>query len=433
MTEAAGRTEHADHRIAPASRSQDPRGPRRRRRPHVPAEGCEDRGPRRGGPRLDDALPGVREPPAEPLEVLYTLPLPADGAVLGYTMRLGERTITGSDREARGRAREVPQGPRGRARRGPARAGPGGHVHPAARQPSARRPGPGGDRGPAPAGLPGRGGGGRAALGVPIPDRRRRPLRGSGRARSRRGPPGRGPRGRRRHPGAARDRAGHRGRGARTHRAAFSSHELAVSSQEGTTRVALASPSRLDRDVVVRWRAAGRRGRSPPRRGAWARRGRRPLRGRHPDPASRAGRDVRAGRDDPRRRERLDERGADPAGQADRGGAGRFLEAGGSLRDPGVRRHGHAADAGLGPGHRERDPRGRGPSSRAAGLRRDGDEGSDPARARAAPFRGAAAGGADHRRRGRLRARGRGPGDSGSSPPARGSTSSASAALPTAP
>jgi len=31
----------------------------------------------------------------EPLEVLYTLPLPADGAVLGYDIRLGERTITG--------------------------------------------------------------------------------------------------------------------------------------------------------------------------------------------------------------------------------------------------------------------------------------------------------------------------------------------------
>jgi Ca-activated chloride channel family protein len=34
-------------------------------------------------------------PWAEPLEVLYTLPLPADGAVLGYDIRLGERTITG--------------------------------------------------------------------------------------------------------------------------------------------------------------------------------------------------------------------------------------------------------------------------------------------------------------------------------------------------
>jgi Ca-activated chloride channel family protein len=30
----------------------------------------------------------------EPLEVHYTLPLPADGAVLGFTMTLGTRTIT---------------------------------------------------------------------------------------------------------------------------------------------------------------------------------------------------------------------------------------------------------------------------------------------------------------------------------------------------
>jgi Ca-activated chloride channel homolog len=39
-----------------------------------------------------------RNPYAEPLEVIYTLPLPADGAVIGYTMRLGERVIRGEVR-----------------------------------------------------------------------------------------------------------------------------------------------------------------------------------------------------------------------------------------------------------------------------------------------------------------------------------------------
>lgn len=34
-------------------------------------------------------------PHAEPLEVLYTMPLPADGAVVAYTFRLGERVVRG--------------------------------------------------------------------------------------------------------------------------------------------------------------------------------------------------------------------------------------------------------------------------------------------------------------------------------------------------
>lgn len=34
-------------------------------------------------------------PYAEPLEVLYTMPLPADGAVAGYSFRLGDRLVTG--------------------------------------------------------------------------------------------------------------------------------------------------------------------------------------------------------------------------------------------------------------------------------------------------------------------------------------------------
>src|SRR5262245_4397056 len=34
-------------------------------------------------------------PHAEPLEVVYTMPLPADGAVVSYTIHLGDRTVTG--------------------------------------------------------------------------------------------------------------------------------------------------------------------------------------------------------------------------------------------------------------------------------------------------------------------------------------------------
>ena len=37
-------------------------------------------------------------PYQEPLEVFYTLPLPANGAVIGYSMRLGKRTIRGEVR-----------------------------------------------------------------------------------------------------------------------------------------------------------------------------------------------------------------------------------------------------------------------------------------------------------------------------------------------
>lgn len=46
-----------------------------------------------------------RNPHAEPLEVIYTLPLPADGAVLGYTITLGERVVRG-EIKARDEARE---------------------------------------------------------------------------------------------------------------------------------------------------------------------------------------------------------------------------------------------------------------------------------------------------------------------------------------
>ncbi|HYK90763.1 MAG TPA: VIT domain-containing protein [Acidobacteriota bacterium] len=45
-------------------------------------------------------------PYAEPLEVLYTLPLPANGAVIGYTVRLGKRVIHGEVRRREEARRE---------------------------------------------------------------------------------------------------------------------------------------------------------------------------------------------------------------------------------------------------------------------------------------------------------------------------------------
>jgi Ca-activated chloride channel family protein len=51
-----------------------------------------------GGIALSTLVQTYRNPYAEPLEVIYTLPLPADGAVIGYTMRLGDRVIRGEVR-----------------------------------------------------------------------------------------------------------------------------------------------------------------------------------------------------------------------------------------------------------------------------------------------------------------------------------------------
>lgn len=48
-----------------------------------------------GGIALTTLRQRFRNPYAEALEVLYTLPLPADGAVLGYTITMGERRIVG--------------------------------------------------------------------------------------------------------------------------------------------------------------------------------------------------------------------------------------------------------------------------------------------------------------------------------------------------
>jgi len=48
-----------------------------------------------GGLALSTLAQRYANPHDEPLEVLYTLPLPADGAVVGYTVRIGERVIRG--------------------------------------------------------------------------------------------------------------------------------------------------------------------------------------------------------------------------------------------------------------------------------------------------------------------------------------------------
>jgi Ca-activated chloride channel family protein len=51
-----------------------------------------------GGIAFSTLVQTYRNPYAEPLEVVYTMPLPADGAVVGYAIRLGERVIRGEVR-----------------------------------------------------------------------------------------------------------------------------------------------------------------------------------------------------------------------------------------------------------------------------------------------------------------------------------------------
>jgi Ca-activated chloride channel family protein len=53
-----------------------------------------------GGVAFSTLVQEYRNPYDEPLEVVYTLPLPADGAVIGYAIRMGQRVIRG---EVRGR------------------------------------------------------------------------------------------------------------------------------------------------------------------------------------------------------------------------------------------------------------------------------------------------------------------------------------------
>jgi Ca-activated chloride channel homolog len=51
-----------------------------------------------GGIVRSTLVQSYRNPYDEALEVVYTMPLPADGAVVGYTMRLGERIVRGEVR-----------------------------------------------------------------------------------------------------------------------------------------------------------------------------------------------------------------------------------------------------------------------------------------------------------------------------------------------
>src|SRR5262245_36044963 len=60
-----------------------------------PLEGVLIRARAEGGLASTTLTQTYANPYDEPLEVLYTLPLPADGAVLGYAITIGERVIRG--------------------------------------------------------------------------------------------------------------------------------------------------------------------------------------------------------------------------------------------------------------------------------------------------------------------------------------------------
>ena len=63
------------------------------------------RGRAQGGMAVSTLSQEYVNPHAEPLEVLYTMPLPADGAVLGYTIHLGESRIVTGQIQSREKAR----------------------------------------------------------------------------------------------------------------------------------------------------------------------------------------------------------------------------------------------------------------------------------------------------------------------------------------
>jgi Ca-activated chloride channel family protein len=60
-----------------------------------PLESVRVEGRAEGGIALTRLVQRFRNPHEEALEVLYTMPLPADGAVLGYVVRVGEKVVRG--------------------------------------------------------------------------------------------------------------------------------------------------------------------------------------------------------------------------------------------------------------------------------------------------------------------------------------------------
>ena len=60
-----------------------------------PLRSGEVRAAAEGGLACTTLVQEFENPYDEPLEVHYTMPLPADGAVLGYLIRMGERVIRG--------------------------------------------------------------------------------------------------------------------------------------------------------------------------------------------------------------------------------------------------------------------------------------------------------------------------------------------------
>lgn len=60
-----------------------------------PLESARLEGRAEGGIAVITLTQTYHNPYEEPLEVVYTLPLPADGAVIGYTVRMGEKVIRG--------------------------------------------------------------------------------------------------------------------------------------------------------------------------------------------------------------------------------------------------------------------------------------------------------------------------------------------------